>query len=220
MIAEAGYVVDGVTYVSDVDTATKSFAMTQDVTVSTWGAKSVEAYIKTKDGQIYKSSTTVYITGLPYNFQFYQSTDDSVDAAGWKRNGKASIKMDLMTLHEGGAAGSDSGWIASPGYYAPANISTTATLKAKYYVAALRPSSNKATLYVGTTTSNTSSSSSAKSLQLTGSNNTSSGQSWSTVSTYLTLSTGVQHVSINHNGATYWSGSRIYVCNFELKYKK
>jgi hypothetical protein len=219
MIAEAGYVVDGVTYVSDVDTATKSFAMTQDVTVSTWGAKSVEAYIKTKDGQIYKSSTTVYITGLPYNFQFYQSTDDSVDAAGWKRNGDAKIKEKLMNLHEGGLAGSDSGWIASPGYYAPANISTTATLKAKYYVATISASGKKATLYVGTTSSNTSLSSSAKSLELSGSNNTTSSQSWSTVSTDLNLSTGVQYVSINHNKATYRLGSRIYVCNFELKYK-
>jgi hypothetical protein len=219
MIAEAGYIVNGEYIAVATDASSKSIS--GNVKVSSWGEKSIQAYIKTKDGEEYKSSetATVHITGLPYNFQFYQSTDDSVDAAGWKRNGKASIKMDLMTLHEGGAAGSDSGWIASPGYYAPANISTTATLKAKYYVAALRPSSNKATLYVGTTTSNTSSSSSAKSLQLTGSNNTSSGQSWSTVSTYLTLSTGVQHVSINHNGATYWSGSRIYVCNFELKYK-
>ena len=219
MIAEAGYIVNG-EYIA-VATNASSKSISGNVTVSSWGEKSIQAYIKTKDGKVYKSAdtATVHITGLPYNFQFYQSTDDSVDAAGWKRNGVAKIDMDLMNLHEGGLAGDDSGWIASPGYYAPANISTTATLKAKYYVAALRPSSNKATLYVGTTTSNTSSSSSAKSLQLTGSNNTSSGQSWSTVSTYLTLSTGVQHVSINHNGATYWSGSRIYVCNFELKYK-
>ena len=219
MIAEAGYIVNGEYVAASVDASTKTIG---NVTVSSWGEKSIQAYIKTKDGKEYKSSetATVHITGLPYNFQFYKSTDGSVDAAGWKRNGKASIKMELMTLHEGGLAGSDSGWIASPGYYAPANISTTATLKAKYYVAALSPSGNKATLYVGTTSSNTSSSSSSKSLQLSGSNNTDSNQEWSTVSTDLNLSTGVQYVSINHNKAKYWSGSRIYVCNFELKYKK
>lgn len=218
MIAEAGYIINGEYVAASVDASTKTIG---NVTVSSWGEKSVQAYIKTKDGKEYKSAetATVHITGLPYNFQFYKSTDDSVDAAGWKRNGKASIKMELMTLHEGGLAGSDSGWIASPGYYAPANISTTVTLKAKYYVAALRPSSNKATLYVGTTTSNTSSSSSSKSEQLTGTNNTSSSQLWSTVSTDLTLSTGVQYVSINHDKSTYYLGSRIYVCNFELKYK-
>ena len=219
MIAEAGYIVNGEYIAVATDASTKSIS--GNVTVSSWGEKSIQAYIKTKDGKEYKSSetATVHITGLPYNFQFYDSTNDSVDAAGWKRNGGAQIKMDLMTLHEGGLAGSDSGWIASPGYYAPANISTTATLKAKYYVATISTSGKNATLYVGATTSNTSSSSSAKSLQLSGSNNTTSSQSWSTVSTELNLSTGVQYVSINHNKATYRLGSRIYVCNFELKYK-
>ena len=218
MIAEAGYIINGEYVAASVDAASKTIG---NVTVSSWGEKSVQAYIKTKDGKEYKSAdtATVHITGLPYNFQFYQSTDDSVDAAGWKRNGGATIKMELMTLREGGLAGSGSGWIASPGYYAPANISTTATLNAKYYVAALRPNNNKATLYVGTTSSNTSSSSSSTPLQLIGTNNTSSGQLWSAVSTELTLSTGVQYVSINHNNATYYLGSRIYVCNFELKYK-
>lgn len=220
MIAEAGYIVNGEYIAVATDASSKSIS--GNVTVSSWGEKSIQAYIKTKDGKEYKSSetATVHITGLPYNFQFYQSTDDSVDAAGWKRNGKASIKMELMTLHEGGLAGSDSGWIASPGYYAPANISTTATLNAKYYVAAISSSGKKATLYVGTTSSNTSSSSSSKSLELSGTNNTNSSQLWSTVGTDLTLSTGVQYVSINHNKATYRLGSRIYVCNFELKYKK
>lgn len=218
MIAEAGYIINGEYVAASVDASTKTIG---NVTVSSWGEKSVQAYIKTKDGKVYKSAdiATVHITGLPYNFQFYQSTDDSVDAAGWKRNGGAKIDMDLMNLHGGGLAGSNSGWIASPGYYAPANISTTATLKAKYYVAGFSPSNKKATLYVGTTTSNTSSSSSSISLQLSGTNSTSSSQSWSTVSTDLNLSTGVKYVSINHNNASSGFGSRIYVCNFELKYK-
>jgi hypothetical protein len=220
MVAEAGFIVDGKEYVANIDTATKSFSM-GNVTVSSWGAKSVKAYIKTKDGKRYESAAeTVYITGLPYSFKFYQSSDASVDAAGWKRNGGSSIKMELMTLHEGGLAGSDSGWVASPKYYAPARISTTATIQAKYYVAALfSPSGNKATLYVGATTSNTSSSSSSQSKQLSGTNNTTSSQAWTTLNVEVIIPAGEQYVSINHNKATYWSGSRIYLCNFELKYK-
>ena len=218
MVAEAGFIVDGTTYPATIDTATKSFS--GEVAVSSWGEKSVEIYVKTKDGRTYKSDAqTVHITGLPYSFKFYQSTNDSVDAAGWKRNGKSSIKMELMTLQEGGAAGSDSGWVASPKYYAPASISTTATIQAKYYVAALSPSGRKATLYVGATTSNTSSSSSSQSKVLSGSNNTDSSQNWTTLNVDLSIPAGEQYVSINHNGATYWSGSRIYLCNFELKYK-
>jgi len=66
MVAEAGFIVDGTTYTATLDTATKSFSM-GNVTVSSWGAKSVEAYVKTKDGRTIKSApATVHITGLPY----------------------------------------------------------------------------------------------------------------------------------------------------------
>ena len=219
MVAEAGFILDGKEYVANIDTATKSFSM-GNVTVSSLGAKSVKAYIKTKDGKRYESAAeTVYITGLPYSFKFYQSTNDSVDAAGWKRNGGSSIEMELMMLKEGGLAGSRSGWVASPKYYAPASITTTATIQAKYYVSSTSPSKNKATLYVGATTSNTSSSSSSISKELSGSNNTNSSQAWTTLNVELGIPAGEQYVSINHNGATHWLGSRIYLCNFELKYK-
>ena len=126
MIAEAGYVVDGVTYVSDVDTATKSFAMTQDVTVSTWGAKSVEAYIKTKDGQIYKSSTTVYITGLPYHADWR-----SADYSDWKYT---NISDKGAMLQVDGASGwntSKLGCIISPAFNIPSgSISVSSAIAA------------------------------------------------------------------------------------------
>lgn len=219
MVAEAGFIVDGKEYAATIDTASKSFSM-GNVTVSSWGAKSVEAYIKTKDGNIFKSAAqTVYITGLPYSFQFYNKSDSDVDNEGWKRNGKASMKMDLMTLQEGGLAGSDSGWVASPAYYAPATISTNVTINAKYYVAALSPSSKKAKLYVGETTSNTVSSSSASSIEFTGSNDTTSGDKWTAKTIGMTLNEGTRYVSINHNNATYNWGSRIYLCSFKLEYK-
>lgn len=161
----------------------------------------------------------MYVTGVPYSFTFYDSSDTVVDSAGWTRNG-VLVDMQLLILKSGGLAGSDSGWIASPAYYAPnGGISTNVTLQAKYYVAALRPSSNKATLYVGATTSPKSSSSTSSSLSLTGSNNTSSNEAWSTVTTAINIPNGTQYVSINHNGATYWSGSRIYLCSYKIEYK-
>lgn len=225
MISDLGYEVSGVTYSYSAgevswDKASNTFCMNSQPSYSTsWGEKSdIKAFVVVDDIKYY-STNSLYITGLPYSFQFYNSSDSAVDSAGWKRNGGATIKEKLMSIKEGGLAGSDSGWIASPGYYAPASISTMATIQAKYYVAGLRPSNSKATLYVGTTTSNTASSSTAASLQLTGSNNTSSDQVWSTVSTDISVPAGVQYISINHNGATYYLGSRIYLCNFELKYK-
>ena len=219
MVAEAGFIVDGEEYAATIDTATKSFSM-GNVTVSSWGAKSVEAFVKTKDGRTIKSAAeTVYITGLPYSYEFYNKSNNDVDNEGWKRNGDASIKENLMTLKEGGLAGDDSGWVASPAYYAPATISTNVTINAKYYVAAFSPSSKKATLYVGETTSNTSSSSSASSIELSGSNNTSSGSKWTAKTVSIDLHDGTRYVSINHNNATYSTGSRIYLCSFKLEYK-
>ena len=219
MVAEAGFIVDGEEYAATIDTATKSFSM-GNVTVSSWGAKSIEAFVKTKDGRTIKSAAeTVYITGLPYSYEFYNKSNSDVDNEGWKRNGAASMKMDLMTLKEGGLAGSDSGWVASPAYYAPATISTNVTINAKYYVAAIRPSSNKAKLYVGDTSSNTSSSSSASEIQLSGSNDTESSTNWTSKSVSMNLNAGTRYVSINHNNATYYLGSRIYLCSFKLEYK-
>jgi hypothetical protein len=195
----------------------------QLVSISGLAVGEYNTYIKLTDGEYSYTSkpVKVYVTGIPYSYKFYQSSDANVDAAGWTRNGKASTKEDLMTLKEGGLAGSDSGWIASPAYYAPADgIATNVTLEAKYYVAALSPSSYKAILYVGATSSPKSSSSTASSLTLSGSNNTDSNKAWSTVSTGVNIPNGTQYVSINHNGATYKWGSRIYLCSYKIEYRK
>ena len=195
----------------------------QLVSISGLAVGEYNTYIKLTDGEYSYTSkpVKVYVTGIPYSYKFYQSSDAAVDAAGWTRNGKASTKEDLMTLHEGGLAGDNSGWIASPAYYAPnGELSSKVTLEAKYYVAALRPSGNKAVLYVGATSSPTSSSSTSSSLTLNGSNNTKSGQAWSTVSTGVNIPKGTQYVSINHNKATYYSGSRIYLCSYKIEYSK
>ena len=73
MVAEAGFIVDGKEYAATIDTASKSFSM-GNVTVSSWGAKSVEAYVKTKDGRTIKSAPeTVHITGLPYHADWRSS---------------------------------------------------------------------------------------------------------------------------------------------------
>lgn len=73
MVVEAGYVVDGQTYAATLDVANKSFSI-GNITVSSWGSKSVEAYIKTKDGRTIKSAAqTVHITGLPYHADWRSS---------------------------------------------------------------------------------------------------------------------------------------------------
>ena len=178
-------------------------------------------YAKVTLGNGYTTTSaayTTYVTGIPYSFQFYQSSNDAVDAAGWTRNDKASIKMELLTLKEGGLAGSDSGWVSSPAYYIPSSLSVSVTLQSKYYVAALSPSGKKATLYVGSTSSATASSGSAQSIQLSGTNDTSSGSKWTSSTVTVSMPAGKQYTSINHNGATYSTGSRIYVATYSIQY--
>ena len=93
MVAEAGFIVDGKTYTATLDTATKSFSM-GNVTVSSWGAKSVEAFVKTKDGRTIKSApATVHITGLPYytdwragNNSDWQYIDGSYQSSAFRIN--------------------------------------------------------------------------------------------------------------------------------------
>ena len=162
---------------------------------------------------------TTCVTGIPYSFQFYKSSDAAVDAAGWTRNGDASIKMELLTLKEGGLAGSDSGWASSPAYYIPSSLSVSVTLQSKYYVSkTLSPDGQKAILYVGATSSATTSSGSAQSIQLSGTNNTSSGEKWTSNTVTVSMPAGKQYTSINHNGATYRTGSRIYVATYSIQY--
>lgn len=182
------------------------------------GAYNCYVKVALKNGYVCQSQAyNTYVTGIPYSFQFYQSSDSSVDADGWKRNG-SSIKMELLTLKEGGMAGSDDGWIASPAYYIPTGLTAKVTLQSKYYCAAIRPSSQKASIYVGTTTSQTSSSSAAQTITISGSNDTNSANAWNTNSLNVSMPTGTQYVSINHNDATYYLGSRIYVVSYKIEY--
>ncbi len=89
MVVEAGYIVDGQTYAATLDVANKSFSI-GDVTVSSWGSKSVEAYIKTKDGRTFKSAAqTVHITGLPYTLNVTANDGNwtEVEYVNWNTDG-------------------------------------------------------------------------------------------------------------------------------------
>ena len=88
MIAEAGYIVDGKTYAATIDTATKSFS--GNVAVSSWGAKSVKTYVKTKDGKTFESEAeTVHITGLPYTLNITKNDGNWTEGetVNWNTDG-------------------------------------------------------------------------------------------------------------------------------------
>lgn len=124
MIADYGYVVDGVTYGKEkmnYNKTTKSFKMTQSHTVSSWGAKSVEAYVVTTDGRRYSASTTVHITGLPYTLNV--ANNDI-----WKKGASASSADYAVAWNESSAVrlGKDQGigdvWIETSSFILPADV--------------------------------------------------------------------------------------------------
>ena len=115
MIAEVGYIIDGKEYVATLDTATKSFSM-GNVTVSSWGAKSVEAYVKIKDGRTIKSApATVHITGLPYTLNV--SANDGTWAEEGYVNWNTSSGVRLGYNQWGGEA-----YIQKSDFVLPANV--------------------------------------------------------------------------------------------------
>ncbi|MBQ2784755.1 MAG: hypothetical protein IJE99_07155 [Alistipes sp.] len=119
MVSEAGFIVDGKTYEATLDTATKSFSM-GNVTVSSWGAKSVEAFVKTKDGRTIKSApATVHITGLPYHADWR-----SLDYGDWTYK-KITDKGEYLRVDNGAL-----GCIISPAFHMPDNVDTTPSVAA------------------------------------------------------------------------------------------
>lgn len=112
MIADYGYVVDGVTYDKKGVTyypETKSFNMPGDLTVSSRGAKNIEAYVVTTDGRRYSASTTVHITGLPY------VAAPPTEAAGWTE-ASWNVKWEGSYVQLGGVSGSGAANITSPAF--------------------------------------------------------------------------------------------------------
>ena len=113
MIAEAGYIVDGQTYAATIDTATKSFS--GNVAVSSWGAKSVKTYVKTKDGKTFESEAeTVYITGLPYHADWRSS-----NYSDWKYTNISDVGAMLQVDGASGWNSSKLGCIISPAFNIP-----------------------------------------------------------------------------------------------------
>lgn len=123
MIADYGYIVDGVTYDKtqvNYSNTTKSFNMTQNYTVSSWGAKSIEAYVVTTDGRRYSDTMTVHITGLPYTLNVTANDIWTLGASGGvastliKWNQSSAVKLG------GGVVGDI--WIETSSFILPADV--------------------------------------------------------------------------------------------------
>lgn len=129
MIADYGFIVDGVTYDKEkvsYNKTTKSFNMTQNYAVSSWGAKNIEAYVVTKDGKRYSASTTVHITGLPYTLNV------TANDGNWSEDTDYSLGLDWLAkcffwgesgaIKIGDGATSSNLWIENKNFKLPENV--------------------------------------------------------------------------------------------------
>ena len=230
MIAEAGYIINGDEYVAaSVDASTKTIG---NVTVSSWGEKSVQAYIKTKDGKVYKSAdtATVHITGLPYTYNFVNGSLDAYRKAGWSTNGKLRVgTMDLaghsntLVLHyyrKVLGTTNESGYIVSPMFNIPADINVQPQVVRHAYAAGVW--SFKAfdkNGYVGPVSS--ASSSASKSITCTDKTNSNLSDSKAGAGVWLsafTMTPSQQYVSVSCDTGVSGQGTYYFIYEVGLRY--
>ena len=229
MIAEAGYIINGEDVAASVDASTKTIG---NVTVSSWGEKSVQAYIKTKDGKVYKSAdtATVHITGLPYTYNFVNGSLDAYRNAGWSTNGKLRVgTMDLaghsstLVLHYYRnflGTTNESGYIVSPMFNIPADINVQPQVVRHAYAAGVWnfKAFNK-NGYVGPVSS--ASSSASKSITCTDKTNTSLSDSKAGAGVWLsafTMTPSQQYVSVSCDTGVSGQGTYYFIYEVGLRY--
>jgi hypothetical protein len=202
------------------------------VTVSSWGEKSVQAYIKTKDGKVYKSAdtATVHITGLPYSYNFVDGSLDAYRNAGWSTNGKLRVgTMDLaghsstLVLHyyrNVFGATNESGYIVSPMFNIPADINVQPQVVRHAYAAGVWnfKAFNK-NGYVGPVSS--ASSSASKSITCTDKTNTNLSDSKAGAGVWLsafTMTPSQQYVSVSCDTGASGQGTYYFIYEVGLRY--
>ena len=230
MVAEAGFIVDGQEYVATIDTASKSFSL-DSVTVSSWGAKSVEAYIKTKDGAMYKSAAqSVQITGLPYSYNFVNGSLDGYRNDGWTTNGKLRVSNETLAGHDTTlvlhhyrkvlGTENEIGYIVSPKFNVPGNIAVEPQLVRHCYAYKLIGNGSiNMSGYVGATSSQSGKSSSP--VSCTDTSNSSTGNNTSGSGKWLSsfnLTGDMPYISVSCSDNTFGNGTYYFVYSVQFRY--
>lgn len=143
MIADYGFIVDGVTYDKtqvNYSNTTKSFNMTQNYTVSSWGAKSIEAYVVTTDGRRYSDTMTVHITGLPYTLNVTANDGNWSESGNVAWNESSAVQLGYSQWSSGAAN------ITNSKFVVPADINVI--VDSKGVVAAMLWQTNVASISV------------------------------------------------------------------------
>lgn len=153
MLSSSTAVTTSVWYPNTV--ATKVNDTNWELTGRSWGTHAISASF-TFDGVAAKSSTnsnstvstlTCHITGLPYVADF-DATRSSQNNLGWTLNGAAWYRTTALYWK----LRLNNGFVVSPRFSIPSDISVSAYVECEYYKVSIKSSSSKYT--VGTTSSN------------------------------------------------------------------
>lgn len=180
-------------------------------TDSQWGSYPFTAAV-TFDGTNATDTHDCWITGLPYSINFYNN-ESGLDNSAWTQNNIEYSNNKCCITYNG-----SNGYLISPKFQVPAGINVKNTVQAQAYRAGASPYNAK--LRIGLTSSANSVASSYNEYSL--SPNTSTGQSYETVSPEFTLTPNSPYISLHHNTPSkHWTMAWVYICIYQcsVEYK-
>lgn len=172
MISDLGYEVDGKTYTYSAgqvswDKAANTFCINEAPSYSTaWGEKTgIKAFVVVDDKKYY-STNNLWLTGLPYSYNFVNGSLDAYRNAGWSTNGKLRVSSESLTSHSSTlvlhhyrdvfTTTNESGFVVTPMFHTPEYILVQPQIIRHAYSAGIFTTKITKTGYVGAVDSTTS----------------------------------------------------------------
>lgn len=149
-VDEVGISVDGVNYAGTQAGLTFDVAEIAD---QSWSNHKVEAYVVVGGVKFTSESTSVVVTGIPYSVSMVSSSlpggwqGGNIKYAGYSGSAadtQECVRLDRQEKAEGN--NTDTGWLVSPGFYLPDNVSASMVFNTYHYRA--DTSSKEGYLYV------------------------------------------------------------------------
>lgn len=149
MISDVGYVIDGVEFTWSEDKVSwdkenNTFCIKEEPKSynKELGEKTAIKAFVVVEGKKYYSNNNLWLTGLPYSYDFEDGSLDKYRNDGWTTNGTLNMtdrtlvaRTTTLVLQTKRLGVKESGFIVSPEFYMPSNISVQASiLRSAYYL--------------------------------------------------------------------------------------
>lgn len=190
MISDLGYEVDGTTYTYSAgqvswDKAANTFCINEEPSCDkAWGEKTAIKAFVVVEGKKYYSTNNVWLTGMPYSYNFVNGSLDDYRSAGWSTNGKLRVSNEslagrsktLVLCHRRYSKvfvvlfnEHEKGFVVSPKFFVPATTMVQPSIVHSTYNAG---GDLERTTYVGAVSGTTDTNTSSVSFSTNGGNDT------------------------------------------------